>query len=159
MRMTLFVALGVAFVALADGSKKGAPVDGVTIHDEAEAAKLVEAQLRGNGPWSAREDYTPADGLGRAITEAGPWLPVFARTIAAHVEDSDVAVRTLAVFLLERVAKELGAAPILKSLERSPKLFDGVKPVGHPTNQPDLRWSMLMALGTAVAWAIRTGAR
>ena len=149
MRMILVVALCLASVVLAEGAKKGAPVAGVTIRDEAEAVRLVEAQLRGSGPWNEREDQTSADGLGRALSEAGPWLPVFARTIARHVEDTDVGVRTLAVFLLERVAKEVGAAAILQALQRSRRLFDGVKPEGHPTNQPDLRWSMLMALGAA----------
>ena len=119
------------------------------IRSEEQAVKEIESQLRGTGSWSQREDYTAADGLGRAIGAAGPWLPVFARTLLTHTEDADVGVRTTAVYLLERVAKEAGAPAILKVLERSPKLFDGVKPVGHPTNQPDLRWSMLMALGTA----------
>lgn len=112
--------------------------------------KEIESQLRGTGSWSQREDYTAADGLDRAIGAAGPWSPVFGRTLLLHTEDADVGVRTTAVYLLERVAKEVGAPAILKVMERSPKLFDGVKPVGHPTNQPDLRWSMLMALGTAV---------
>lgn len=124
-------------------------VAGVMVRNEADAARLVEAQLRGSGPWSDPNDQTAADGLGRALSAAGPWLPVFARTIGQHLEDGDATVRTLAVYLSERVAPQIGAPALVQALARSPKLFDGVKPVGHPTNQPDLRWSLLLAIGRA----------
>lgn len=125
-------------------------VAGVIIRSEADAVRAVESQLRGVGAWSDKDDQTSADGLGRALQAAGPWLPTFARTLAAHLEDADVGLRTLAVFLCERVAKDVGPERLLQALQRSPELFEGVKPVGHPTNQPDLRWSLLMALGSAV---------
>lgn len=148
MRLLCSVAMLLSSVAGADVPAQN--VEGVMLRGEEDVVREVESQLRGTGKWSRPDDYSAVDGLGRAIAAAGPWLPVFARTLAAHLEDADVGVRTIAVFLLERVAKEVGAAKILAVLERSPRLFDGVKPVGHPTNQPDLRWSLLMALGSAV---------
>lgn len=159
MRSVLFgcsLALLLSPVARADGphSPRSAPmpvdVDGVLVRSEADAARMVTRQLHGEGPWSAREDQTSAEGLERALDASGTFRPVFARTIAAHLEDPDVTVRTLAVVLLPRVAKDVGAPAIAKALAHAPKLFDGVKPEGHPTNQPDLRWSLLTALARAV---------
>lgn len=125
-------------------------VAGVTIRNEEELVRAVEAQLRGTGPWSNRQDYTAAEGLERAYDGAGAYRPVFARAIAKHLEDPDLGVRTLAVVLCDRVAADIGAPVLAQTLARSAKLFDGVKPEGHPTNQPDLRWSVLVALGRAV---------
>jgi hypothetical protein len=125
-------------------------VAGIRVGSEDEATQLVKQQLHGTGPWNERADATAAEGLERAVDAAGPYRAAFARAIAAHLEDADITVRTLAVVLLPRVAKDVGAPAIAQVLGHSPKLFDGVKPEGHPTNQPDLRWSLLTALGRAV---------
>jgi len=91
-----------------------------------------------------------ASRIERAFDAAGRWSQAFARTIADHLEDGDVAVRTLAVVLCAHAAVAVGAATIAQTLERAAPLFEGVKPVGHPTHQPDLRWTLLVALGRAV---------
>ena len=126
-------------------------VAGVLVSSEQEASRLFEAQFAGVGPWSRKEDYTPAEGLQRALEAAGPWLPVFVRAIAGHLEDDDKALRTLAVVACERAATVIGPQFIALTLQLNPELYAGVKPLGHPTNQPDLRWSLLTALGRAVS--------
>lgn len=132
--------------------KSAEPVDvaGVLLSTDDEAQRAIEAQFRGVGPWSAKGDYTAVEGLERAIDAAGRFLPVFSRAVAGHLEDDDITRRTLAVAVADRVAKSIGSHFISLALQLSPELFKGVKPVGHPTNQPDLRWSLLVALGKAV---------
>ncbi len=75
---------------------------------------------------------------------------MFVRVIAAHIEDDDLAKRTLAVLACDRAATAIGAQFIARTLQLKPSLYAGVKPVGHPTDQPDLRWTLLVALGRAV---------
>lgn len=125
-------------------------VAGVLIRSEEEATRLFEAQFAGVGPWSQKGDYTPADGLERALQAAGAWLPAFVRVIAGHLEDDSVAQRTLAVVACAKAAKQIGPQFLALTLQLNPHLYNGVKPVGHPTNQPDLRWSLLTALASAV---------
>jgi hypothetical protein len=128
-------------------------VEGVELRDEGQVVRAVERQLDGVGPWSRPDDVTAADGLERALAEAGPWRALMAATLAANLRADDVARRTLAVFLSGAVANELGAGPFVAALTEAPARFAGVKPVGHPTNQPDLRWGLLVALGRAVTAA------
>jgi hypothetical protein len=131
-------------------NEESVDVAGVKISTEEQAMRLIEAQFSGVGPWSQKEDYTPAEGLERALNAAGPYLPVFVRAIAGHLEDDDLAMRTLAVVACDRAAAAIGPQFIALTLQLNPHLYAGVKPVGHPTNQPDLRWSLLTALGKAV---------
>ena len=126
-------------------------VAGVVIGSEEEATRLFEAQFAGVGPWSQKDDYSAVEGLERALLAEGKFQPAFVRVIAGHLEDDDVALRTLAVVACERAATAIGAQFLALTLQLTPHLFDGVKPVGLPTNQPDLRWSLLLALGKAVS--------
>jgi hypothetical protein len=127
-----------------------ADVAGVRVETEGQVATLVARQVEGVGPWSARDDVTCVDGLGRALDGAGPLLPLFARAVAEQLVNPDLAVRTAAVAVADRVAPVLGSPFLVDLLRRRPELFAGVAPVGHPTNHPDLRWSLLVALGRAV---------
>lgn len=125
-------------------------VAGVHLVSEDDARTLVRRQVEGLGPWSRREDVTPVDGLRRALDDAGPLLPLFARVVAEQLEHESPAARTVAVAVLDRVAAVLGTPFLVCALRQQREIFDGVAPVGHPTTQPDLRWSLLVALGRAV---------
>ena len=127
-----------------------AEVAGVRVESEEQVATLVARQVEGVGPWSARDDVTRVDGLGRALDGAGPLRPLFAAAIAGQLENADPAARTAAVAVVDRVAAAIGSPFLVDLLRRRRALFDGVAPVGHPTSQPDLRWSLLVALGRAV---------
>lgn len=125
-------------------------IAGETFRSTDAFARALRAQADGVGPWSDRNDVTGLDGLERAIDDAGPWLPIVADVVRQWIDDDDIARRSLGVAVAWRVAGAIGASFLVERLTGQRARFDGVAPVGVPTNQPDLRWSLLMALDRAV---------
>lgn len=125
-------------------------IAGETFRSTDAFARALRAQADGIGPWTDRNDTTGIDGLELAIDDAGPWLSVVADVVRQWIDDDDVALRSMGVAVAWRVAGAIGASFLVERLTRHRARFDGVAPVGVPTNQPDLRWSLLMALDRAV---------
>jgi hypothetical protein len=127
-------------------------VAGVEIASEAEVARLVEQQLQGTGPWSDRNDYTPVDGLVRALRGAGGLTPAFARALLGLLEHDDAAVRAGAVASLTDVADHISADDLVRALEAHPDHFRGVKPpAGYPVPDEDLESRLVVAIARAMS--------
>lgn len=132
-----------------DTPPRSKDIAGVRISTLKEAHHAVSSQLRGIGPWSRCEDPSAIEGLERAIKDSGPWQPALLRALVAELTAPDLEVRTAAVVVAGTFARELGAPVLLDAVTRLRGLYDGVAPVGWRTSQPDLRWTLLVALGQA----------
>lgn len=122
-------------------------VAGIRLSTAEDADQEVRAQLHGIGRWSRTEDPSTLGGLERAIREAGPWRDRLLAAVADHLGADDLEVRTRAVVVCATFAEALGPHVFVAALTEHPALYAGVPPRGHPTNQPDLRWTLLSALG------------
>lgn len=126
-------------------------VAGVEV-SEAEVARLVEKQLQGNGPWSDRDDYTPVDGLSRALRGAGGLAPAFARALVGLLDHADPAVRAGAVASVADVAEQVSADDLVRPLQARPQHFRGVKPpAGYPVADEDLESRLIAAIARAMS--------
>jgi hypothetical protein len=107
-------------------------VAGVEVTTASEVASLVERQLQGLGGWSDRSDYTPVDGLVRAIRGSGSLAPAFARALVDLLEHGEATVRAGAAIALTEVTEHVSADEIVRVLEVNPRHFRGVAPPGVP---------------------------
>jgi hypothetical protein len=125
-------------------------VAGVSVADESALADKVRSQLAGGAVWADKQDHEARDGMRRALRGAGQHQTLLAETVAGFLTDSDVTVRTGAVAVSDELAGILGADAIARIFEADESLFWKVPPKGHPINQPDLGWELLVNLGTAL---------
>lgn len=94
----------------------GRRVAGVFIERIADIDRLVRAQLDGWGGWSHRHDYTGADGLERALRDAGPWRTHFSEVLLTCLAEE--AYRTDVIGLLPVFEADLTVEDLLALVAR-----------------------------------------
>jgi hypothetical protein len=126
-------------------------VAGIQVTSAAEVARLVERQLHGRGGWSDPSDYTPVDGLVRALHASGDLAPAFARALVDLLDHGDDAIRAGAACALTEVTEHVSADEIVRVLDAHPQRFRGVlPPPGYPAADEDLESRLLIAVARSV---------
>lgn len=127
-------------------------VHGVEIPNASAVAGLVDQQLGGGGVWSDPSDYTPIEGLERAIQAAGPLVPAFAAALVGLLGHADLKRRAGAIASLWKVAGHVSGDDVMKAFDAHPDRFRGVSmPAGYPDMGADLEAALVMALAQAGA--------
>jgi hypothetical protein len=123
-------------------------VDGIRLGPSTDYLSLLRRQLKHGSVWNEVGDPGPEEGLWR-VFDAAEGTSVEQQLIRAVEElltDPDVEIRSGAVGLAQDYAEKFDPTVLLQILDDHASLFDGVKPVGNRSDDPDLTWGVLHAL-------------
>ena len=122
-------------------------VGGVFLGPDSDLAGLLRKQMLEGSVWSVFRDQGPEEGLDLAMQEVRSTAleAPMTQAVVQLLTDSDVTVRTRAVWLAKTYATRFNSQELLALLDNRPDLFVGVKPaVG--SDPADLSWGLLQAM-------------